>query len=153
MGSYRRPIYLQGVSVVRWGQCKKYVVKLVWGLLVFVILLAQKTSSNIPSVKKKWKVSPAATVCTFHSIFNLWSLFCASPIAKELWCGKVSDVTIWYHQLALIGSSSQILFDAHFSQIWTRHVVWFAVLCWHDCLNLKKKNMQGFRMSCSGLLA
>lgn len=32
------------------GSVKKYIVKLVWGLLVFVMLLAQKTSSNIPSV-------------------------------------------------------------------------------------------------------
>lgn len=115
---------LPAESVCRWRQCAQCVVQAVCGLLLIVLFLVLRSAvekSHIitykelrwNSVLKLWKVSTAATVCTFHTIFK--KIFDVFWLLSHCWwtvlCQPTCQPTsIWWMHTSSLSSYLQMRF-------------------------------------------
>lgn len=94
--SFKPPVYLQRVSVVRWGQCYKYTAQTVCGLLLLVHQPAVEESEVIiyKALKWNWGLKPMKNVhcsCCLTLMHLFWSVMFFSPVLLLLVNRSASD--------------------------------------------------------------
>lgn len=110
--SFKPPVYLQRVSVVRWWQCYKYTAQTVCGLLLLVHQPAVEESEVIiyKALKWNWGLKPMKNV---HCSCCLW----LSCIFFDLWCFFHTFCCCWSTDQHLTASSTSCTVQWDFGKL------------------------------------
>lgn len=105
--SFKPPVCLQRASVVRWGQCYKYMAQTVFGLLLLVHQPAMEESEVITYKALKWNWGKnnenvrcsccLGFLCIFFDLWCFFHPFCFIHITVQLGFWKIAQENICNH--------------------------------------------------------